>query len=237
MKPTRRDTLLTAAAAALAFPALARADTPPEDGVGSVNDIVNIGWSTVAPDPREELEFEDAIYMNEVIETDDESAIVINFADGSKLTLGENAKIVIDKYVYNPGGSSNEQVITLTKGAFRFLSGSIPKEKVKLTTPTVTIGIRGTELIFDVAEDGETEMSTVSGEADCTDGAGETLTVAVDESILVGADRRFRGKVRRFRHVSRSIAIVAGLDGARGRWRIRKERRRRRVSRRHRRRN
>ena len=237
MKLTRRDTLVTSAAA-LALPALAHAETPPgDDGVGSVDDILNVGWSTLAPDPREEIEFEDAVYMNELIETGDESAIVIHFADGSKLTVGENAKIVIDKYVYNPGGSSNEQVITLTKGAFRFLSGSIPKEKVSISTPTVTIGIRGTELVFDVAEDGETEMSAVAGEADCTDGAGETLTVRVDESILVGSDRRFRGPVRRFRHGSRSLAIAEGLDGARKRWRIRKERRRRRVIRRHRRRN
>ena len=236
MKPTRRDTLLTAAAA-LAFPALARAEATPDDGVASVNDILNDGWATVAPDPRDEIEFEDAIYMNELIETGDESALVITFADGSKLTVGENAKIVIDKYVYNPGGSGSEQIITLTKGAFRFLSGSIPKDKVKLATPAVTIGIRGTELVFDVAENGETEMSTVAGEADCTDGGGETLTVAADQSVFVGSDRRFRGKVRRFRHVSRSIAIAEGLDGARKRWRIRKERRRRRVIRRHKRRN
>ena len=236
MKLTRRNALL-ATAAALSLPALAHAETPPDDGVGSVNDILNYGWSTLAPDPREEIEFEDQVYMNELIETGDESAIVVNFADGSKLTVGENAKVVIDKYVYNPGGSGSEQVITLTKGAFRFLSGSIPKDKVKITTPTVTIGIRGTELIFDVAEDGETEMSSLEGQADCTDGAGETLTVGVDESIVVGADRRFRGRVRRFRHVSRSLAIIAGLDGARKRWRIRKERRRRRVNRRRRRRN
>lgn len=235
MKLTRREALVTTAA--VMVPALARAETPPDEGVGSVNDIVNVGWSTVAPEPREEIEFEDAIYMNEVVETDDESAIVITFADGSKLTLGENAKVVIDKYVYNPSGSDSAQVISLTKGAFRFLSGSIPKDKVKLQTPAVTIGIRGTELIFDVAEDGETEMSTVEGEADCTDGSGETLTVAPEESIVVGADRRFRGRVRKFRHKTRSIAIAEGLAGARKRWRIRKVRQRRRVIRRHKRRN
>ena len=226
MKLTRREALLTTAAI-VGLPAVARAETPDDDGVGSVNDILNFGWSTVAPDPREEIEFEDAVYLNELIETDDESAIVINFADGSKLTVGENAKIVIDKYVYNPAGSDSEQVITLAKGAFRFLSGSIPKDKVKLSTPTVTIGIRGTELIFDVADDGETEMSTVTGEADCTDGGGERLWVAAEQSVVIGGDRRFRGPVRRFIHKSRSLAILEGLDGARKRWRIRKERKRR----------
>ena len=236
MKLTRREALLTTVAV-FAAPASVSAETAPDDGIGSVNDILNDGWGTVAPDPRDEIDFEDSVYMNEIVETGDESAIVIAFADGSKLTVGENAKIVIDKYVYNPAGSDSEQVITLTKGAFRFLSGSIPKDKVKLSTPTVTIGIRGTELIFDVADDGETEMSTVTGEADCTDGGGQTLTVAADQSVLVDRTRRFRGGVRRFRHKSRSLAILEGLDGARKRWRIRKERKRRAIRRRRRRNN
>ncbi len=236
MKMTRRDALMaTAAFAALGSPSLARADTG-DDGIGGVEDIVNYAWSTIEPEPRDEIEFEDAVYLNEVVETGEESALIIKFSDGSKLTLGENAKVVIDKYVYSPTGNGGAQVLTLTKGAFRFVSGAMPNAGVQIKTPAVSIGIRGTELIFDVADDGETEMSTIAGEADCTDGAGETLTVAADESILAGSDRRFRGRVRRFRHKSRSIAIAEGLGGARKRWRIRKVRRRR-VVRRHRRRN
>lgn len=233
MKLTRREALV--ATAALGVAGAARAEDV-EDGIGGVEDIVNYAWSTVAPDPREEMELEDDVYLNEVVETGEESALVVKFSDGSKLTLGENAKIVIDKYVYNPSTSTGEQAVTLTKGAFRFLSGSVPKANVKITTPTVTIGIRGTELIFDVADDGETEMSTVSGEADATDGSGETLTVAADESVVIDKNRRFRGRVRRRRHVSRSIAIAEGLDGARKRWRIRKPARRRAIRRRRRRR-
>ena len=232
MKLTRREALVATAAFGVA--ASARADDT--DGIGGVEDILNFAWATVAPEPRDEIEFEDDVYMNELVETGDESALVIKFADGSKLTLGENAKVVIDRYVYNPSGGG-EQAITLTKGAFRFVSGAIPKENVKLKTPAVTIGIRGTELIFDVADDGETEMSTISGEADATDGAGETLTVGVDESVLVGGDRKFRGRVRKFRHNSRSLAIAEGLEGARKRWRIRKVRKRRAVRRRRRRNN
>jgi len=235
MKLTRRQALAgTAAALTLAGPALAE---EPDNGVGGVNDIVNVAWGTVAPEPRDEIEFEDAVYMNELIETDDESAIVIKFSDGSKLTIGENAKVTIDKYVYDPAAGGGAQTVSVAKGAFRFLSGAIPKEQVKLQTPTVTIGIRGTELIFDVADDGETELSTVAGEVDCTDGSGETLTVRIDESIVVDRNRRFRGRVRRFRHKSPSLAVAEGLDGARKRWRIRKEKRRRAIRRRRRRRN
>jgi hypothetical protein len=234
MKLTRREAVV--AGGALLTLGVARAADADEGGVGGVADIVNYAWGTVAPEPREEIEFEDDVYMNELIETDDESAVEIKFSDGSKLTVGENAKVVIDAYVYNPGGDSS-QAITLTKGAFRFLSGSIPKEKVSIKTPTVTIGIRGTELVLDVAEDGETEMSTLTGEADATDGSGETLTVAADESVVIDRNRRFRGRVRKRPHVSRSIAVAEGLEGARRRWRVRKERKRRAVRRRRRRRN
>jgi hypothetical protein len=106
---------------------------------------------------------------------------------------------------------------------------------VKISTPSVSIGIRGTELVIDVADDGETEMSTIAGEADATDGSGETLTVAADESVVIDKNRRFRGRVRKRRHVSRSIAIADGLAGARLRWRIRKPAKRRAVRRRRRR--
>lgn len=231
MKLTRREALV--ATVALGVASSARAEDAEE--IGGVEDIVNYAWSTMDPEPRDEIELEDDIYMNEVVETGEESALVVKFSDGSKLTLGENAKIVIDKYVYDPLSSAGEQAVTLSKGAFRFVSGALPKANVKIATPTVTIGIRGTELIFDVADDGETEMSTISGEADATDGSGETLTVGVDESIVVDRNRRFRGKVRKRRHVSRSIAIAEGLNGARQRWRIKKPARRRAVRRRRRR--
>jgi len=234
MKLTRREALATAAVAALAIKPSHAAEEG--GGVGSVSDIINVAWGTVSPEPRYEIEFEDGVYMNELIETDDESAVVIKFSDGSKLTVGENAKVTIDKYVYDPTAGSGSQAISVAKGAFRFLSGSIPKDQVKLQTPTVTIGIRGTEFFFDVADDGETELSTVAGEVDCTDGSGETLTVRIDESIVVDRNRRFRGRVRRFRHRSRSLAIAEGLDGARKRWRIRIERKRRERRRRRRRR-
>ena len=233
MKLTRREALV--ATTALSVVGVARAEDA-GDGIGGVEDIVNYAWSTIAPDPRDEIELEDDVYLNEVVETGDESALIVKFSDGSKLTLGENAKIVIDSYVFNPASSTGEQAITLTKGAFRFVSGALPKASVKITTPAVTIGIRGTELIFDVAEDGETEMSTIAGEADVTDGSGETLTVRIDESIVADKNRRFRGRVRKRRHVSRSIAIAEGLAGARKRWRIRKPARRRAVRRRRKRR-
>lgn len=234
MKIDRRSVIVSGAAATgLGAAGVVKAASEP-DSIGGVEDIVNYAWSTIAPDPKDEIEFQDDVYMNEVVETGDESALVVSFSDGSKLTLGENSKLVIDRYVYNPGGDS-AQALTLTKGAFRFLSGKMPKSNVEIKTPAVSIGIRGTELVFDVGADGDTEMSTIAGQAEVTDGGGETLTVNPDESIQAGANRRFVGKVRKRRHVIHSIAIAEGLAAARKRWPERKPKRRRaaRKARRH----
>jgi len=113
----------------------------------------------------------------------------------------------------------------------------LTRREALATTAAATLGFAGIARAETPADDGETELSTIAGEADCTDGAGETLTVLADQSVLVDRNRRFRGGVRRFRHKSRSIAIAEGLEGARKRWRIRKQRKRRAVRRRRRRNN
>ena len=67
MKLNRRTALAAGAAAiGIGTSGQALADVE-EDGVGGVEDIVNFAWSTIAPDPKDEIEFEDADYMNEVV--------------------------------------------------------------------------------------------------------------------------------------------------------------------------
>src|SRR5437868_2630153 len=114
MKVTRRGAIRIAAGVT-ALAAIGRAHAEGEGGVGVVSDIVNVGWATIGAAARDEVDFEDDVFMAEVIETEDESAIVILFADGSKLTVGENAKLTIDKYVYSAGGSG-EAAIKMVKG-------------------------------------------------------------------------------------------------------------------------
>lgn len=210
------------------------------DRVGETSALIASASQTAPASQPAKLNLTDPIYRNATLQTNADSALEVRFLDGSRLSMGAGSTAVVDQYIYagpdaSGKGASGTQVVKYGKGLFRFISGTIPKDQVKIETPTVTIGIRGTELIFDVADDGETEMSTVAGEADATDGSGETLTVRVDESVVVDRNRRFRGRVRKFRHKSRSIAIAEGLDGARKRWRIRKVRQRRVIRRRRRR--
>jgi hypothetical protein len=63
--------------------------------------------------------------------------------DRSSFTVGQNARLTIDRFVYDPGGGSFSA--TLAKGALRFMSGGLHgKAGASIRTPIATIGIRGT---------------------------------------------------------------------------------------------
>jgi hypothetical protein len=196
--------------------------------VGAVKDILNFAWGTPPGLDRGELEFEDDVFMNELVETDGESALIIIFADGSKLTVGENSAVIIDEFVYDPSTADGLTTLDLAKGVFRYVSGSMPKDNITINTPTITTGLRGTELKFTVRDDGETEMSTLSGEALCRSKvSGKELLIRARESAIMAADGKWRGGVRAFVHQANSVAIDDSFEAARSRWRVRKERRRR----------
>jgi hypothetical protein len=67
--------------------------------------------------------------------------------DGTQLTLGENATLVVDEFIYDPSRSRAELTIRVVKGAFLYVGGLIDKEtdaNVRIRTPVAALGIRGT---------------------------------------------------------------------------------------------
>ncbi len=208
MRLTRRDALMLATAhAALATGAVAAFAA---DGVGKLESLANEVWGTQAGAARIALEEAASIFRNQLLETGDESAAEVRFVDASKLSLGANANAVIDDYVF--AGDASRSVMTLSKGAFRFISGQMPEKNMKLQTPTVSIGIRGTELKVDVYDDGSTELSTVSGAARIVSNiTNEALDILAGHSVLADKDGVL-GAIRDFIHKSRDEAIERGID-------------------------
>ncbi len=208
MRLTRRDALMLATASvALGAPALAA------DGIGALETKVNDVWGTPVGAARAALAEAAAVFRNQRLETGDESAAAVRFIDASKLTLGENANAVIDEYVF--AGTASRATTTLAKGAFRFISGQMPEKNMRIQTPTVVIGIRGTELKIDVYEDGSTELSTVSGAANIVSRAtSEALDILAGQSVLADSNGVF-GAIRDFIHKSKDEAIERGLSHVR----------------------
>ena len=219
MKLTRRHTLTLATAhAALVAGSVGAMAAFAADSIGKVETVANDVWGTPSGAARAALEQAAAIFRNELLETGDDSAAGVRFIDESKLTLGANAHAVIDEYVY--AGDASRSVMTLTKGAFRFISGQMPEKNMRLKTPTVTIGIRGTELKIDVYDDGATELSTIDGAASIVSNVtNQALEILAGHSVSVDKDG-VMGVIRDFIHKSKDEAIERGMDELRRRSRI-----------------
>jgi hypothetical protein len=118
------------------------------------------------------------VFFEERIVTSGEGQTQILFTDESSLTVGPNAEIVIDSYVFDPNTGDGEISMNLIDGALRYVGGRISKGGgVSLQTPTATIGIRGGINItrHDDAE-GVTRSSNVFGNQTVTrDEATEIL--------------------------------------------------------------
>ncbi len=181
-----------------------------DDGVGSLESLANEVWGTQVGAARVALAEAAQVFRNQRLETGDDSAAEVRFVDASKLSLGANANVVVDDYVF--AGDASRSAITMTKGAFRFISGQMPEKNMKLQTPTVTIGIRGTELKIDVYEDGSTELSTIEGAARIVSNlTDDALDILAGHSVLADKDGVF-GAIRDFIHKSRDEAIERGID-------------------------
>jgi hypothetical protein len=99
------------------------------------------------------LKVKDDIYLNDVVQTGASSALGITFNDATTFNLRANTEITIDTYVYEDGGKKNAGVFDVAKGTAAFVAAAVAKTgDMKITTPTATLGIRGTTGLVEVPE-------------------------------------------------------------------------------------
>ena len=89
----------------------------------------------------------------DMLSTKSKSKLQILLLDRSSLTIGSNAQLTINRFVYDPG-KERSLTATVSKGAFRFMSGRKSKKSSASVSSSVgTIGIRGTALDGVVGKD------------------------------------------------------------------------------------
>jgi len=87
------------------------------------------------------------VHMNDRLRTGANARLQVTFRDDSALTLGENANVVIDRFVFDPNKSSANVVLSATQGALRFAGGRIEQMRQKnivVNTPNAALAVRGT---------------------------------------------------------------------------------------------
>jgi hypothetical protein len=89
-----------------------------------------------------------AVHMNDELRTGVRARLEITFRDNTKLTLSENAKVSVDRYVFNPNQGTGQMAVSATRGAMRFVTGKIgqmPNHNVTVVTPQAALAVRGTD--------------------------------------------------------------------------------------------
>ncbi len=146
----------------LAVMALAALAPASASEIGSTVLVVRTVTGTLETQTRQ-LVIHDDVAQNEVIATAPDAASEIEFIDGTKLSLGPRAKVVLDKFVYDPDPSKGKFFLTVSEGVFRFATGHMDHQSYAITTPNGTLGVRGTEFNFVVFHD-KTIVQVLDGE-------------------------------------------------------------------------
>ena len=123
----------------------------------------------------------ESVHLGDAISSGAASQLQVLLRDRSIFTVGANARMTIDKFVYDPARGTGDVAASVAKGAFRFMSGRTLSKtggSAAVTTPVASIGVRGTILEGVVGDDA---ITTSEGEAGVpksgSDPQGATLIV------------------------------------------------------------
>lgn len=151
---SRKLLAVAAAAVALAAPALAAVE---------VGKAVDITVSVTGQDGA--IARGGAIHRDERISTNASGVGAFRFDDGTKLAVGPNSSVVIDNYILDGGSKVKELSLGATKGTLRWISGKSDHSAYNITTPSGTLGVRGTAFDIYVGRNGVTAVALLSGAA------------------------------------------------------------------------
>ena len=148
-------------------------------GIDSAVNPKAMGYPPAAV-PRRLVLGQDVVF-NERVKTEEGGQTQILFVDESTLSVGPNANMVIDQFVYDPNSGTGKFAANLTRGVFRFVGGKLSKQDnaVTMRTPTATIGIRGGVMLVDLAPGGRLSVIFVYGKGVTItglNGASQTIT-------------------------------------------------------------
>lgn len=110
----------------------------------------------------QQAKVDDPVYLGDVVQTGADGSIGVVFGDGTSFNVSKNARMEINEFVYDPKGTSNSTLFSLTKGTFTFLAGKTAKTgNMRVETPVGTMGIRGTAPHVEITDDGTVKFTTL----------------------------------------------------------------------------
>ena len=126
---------------------------------------------------------------NAMITTGAQSYAVLKFEDGTAVLLKENTSFQVQNYDYNPKAPENANAIfNLVRGGLRMITGLVTsrnRNAMKIGTPLVTIGVRGTEFIAELVN--PFYIQVINGVITLTNSAGTVVFSAGQAAVVANS--------------------------------------------------
>lgn len=106
-----------------------------------------------------------ALHSGDRIITGANSSAGLTTTDNTRLALGPDSHLVMDNYAFDQAARQGNMAVRFLKGSFAVITGLIAKvtpQNARITTPTATIGIRGTEFVVKVDVPAEIEQEVLN---------------------------------------------------------------------------
>jgi hypothetical protein len=95
------------------------------------------------------------VYQADTLRTGNDGRLGLTLKDDTRLSLGPNSEIRLDRFAFAPAEGRLEFVLQVVRGVAAYVSGRIAKiapDAVRLETPSAIVGVRGTTVVMRVPE-------------------------------------------------------------------------------------
>ncbi len=95
------------------------------------------------------------LYQSDLVLTGADGVIGMTFIDNSRLSLGANSTLALEKFRFNTTTHEGEFISAVKRGTLAAVSGKIAKqtpEAMQVRTPSAILGVRGTKFVVQVPE-------------------------------------------------------------------------------------
>ena len=93
------------------------------------------------------------LVLNDVLQTSADGGLGVILGDGTRISLGPNTELKVDRFVYQPAEGKFGLLLRLGRGVLAYISGRIAQfspESVSVETPVGFIGLRGTNFVISI---------------------------------------------------------------------------------------
>src|SRR5256712_7887957 len=118
--------------------------------------VVHVGQPAAMP-----VKLRESVYFKDVIETQADSRAKALFDGDSILTVGENSRVEVSEYIYDPANNQRSSVLRMIQGKARALVGKLFAglgSKFEVHTPTAVAAARGTYFVVWIEEKASRKM-------------------------------------------------------------------------------